>query len=112
MVWPRTVTELTGAVEVLVLAPVHPLLRARGREVSDITDEGKAFRAWGIGQARRGRGEEALEDVQGEAARGEVCKKIKASHVQKMLYVSCRPARVYLFEGVQISELSGIEFET
>lgn len=45
----------------------------------------------------------------GEAACGEVCKKIKASHVERMLYVSYRPVRVYVFEGVQISELSGIE---
>lgn len=82
-----------GPVEVLVLAPVDPFLRARRREVSDIADEGETFRARGERQARRGLegecgeegggGKEALEDVQGETAYGEVCKEIEASHDER-----------------------------
>lgn len=84
-----------GPVEVLVLAPVHPFLRARRREVRDVADEGEALRARGQWQARRGLegeggeegggGEEALEDVQCEAAYGEVCEEIEASHVERRM---------------------------
>ena len=74
-----------------MLAPVEPFLLAGWREVGDVAEEREALGARGQreGAGRGAGGEETLEEVEGEAADGEVGEEVQACHYSVSLFCLC-----------------------